>query len=121
VSREVVLRQSRIKGGLAQVFLAVFALLATFAPGFDAPFPGSEPGQYVSAPAEPRSDGANLVRAALGTAEDFEEEADEEEASTSLAVTALVCAVPAQYRSDDAWLPPVRRLSAHFCTGPPIL
>jgi hypothetical protein len=115
-----VLRQSRLNSGLAQVFLAVFALLATFAPGFDAPLPGNEAGEYVSAPADPRSDGTNLVRATLGVAEDLEEEADEEEA-TSLVLSALRCDAPAAYRAAGASQTSVRWLSAHFCTGPPTL
>jgi hypothetical protein len=118
--RRFVLRQSRLHSGLAQVFLAVFALLATFAPGFDAPLTGNEVEEYVSAPADPRSDGASLVRATLGVAEDLEEEADEEEATTLL-LSALHCGAPAEYRVADAWRPSVRRLSAHFCTGPPSL
>ena len=120
MSREVVLRQSRLHSGFAQVFLAFFALLATFAPGFDAPVPGNEFEQYVSVPADPRSDGAGFLRATLGVAGDIEEEADEEEA-TFLALAALHCGVPAEYRAVDAWLPSIRRLSAHFCTGPPTL
>src|SRR3546814_6802158 len=74
-----VLRQSRLHSGLAQVFLALFALLAVLAPTFDAPLPGNEFEEYVSAPADPRSDAAVTVSATLGVAEDFEEEADQEE------------------------------------------
>jgi hypothetical protein len=115
-----VLRQSRLHSGLAQVFLAVFALLATFAPGFDAPLPGNEVEEYVSAPVDPRSDGTNLVRATLGVAEDLEEEADEEEA-TSLALAFVHCSVPAAYSAAQTGLIQVRWLSAQFCTGPPTL
>jgi hypothetical protein len=120
VSREVVLRQSRLHSGVAQIFLALFALLATLAPGFDAPLPGNEAGQYVSAPADPRSDGTSLLRATLGVAEDLEEETDEEEATSHVFAT-LHCPVSAEYRTADAWIAPFHWLSAHFCTGPPIL
>jgi hypothetical protein len=71
-------------------------------------------------PADPRSDGSSLLRATLGVAEDLEEETDEEE-TTFLVLAALHCASPAEYRTADAWRPSVHRLSARFCTGPPIL
>ena len=120
MSREVVLRQSRLQSGFAQALLAFFALLATFTPGFDAPLPANEFEQYVSAPVDPRSDGSSLLRATLGVAEDLEEETDDEE-PTFLVLAALHCDAPAEYRATDAWLPSVHRLSAQFCTGPPIL
>jgi hypothetical protein len=121
VPRRFVLRQSRAHSGLAQLFLALFALLATFAPGLDGPLPGNEAGEYVSAPAAPRADVA-LLRATLAVAADLEEEeADEEETASLVFATSVYCPAPAEYRAAHAWLPQVHRLSAHFCTGPPIL
>jgi hypothetical protein len=119
VGEEAVLHQPRLHTGLAQIFLALFALLATFAPGLDSlpAWNGAE--DYVSAPADPKTDATNLVRATLASAEDLEEEADEE--GTSLAAATFHCASDAAHPVADAWVPPVHRLSAHFCTGPPLL
>jgi hypothetical protein len=115
-----VLRQSRLHSGLAQVFLALFALLAILAPTFDVPRSGNEFEEYVAAPADTRGDAAALLGATLGVAEDLEEEEDQEEA-TFLAFATLHCAADAAYRATDAWVPAFPRLSGHSCTGPPTL
>jgi hypothetical protein len=98
--------------------LVLFALLAILAPAFDAPLAGNE--EYISAPANPRSDVATLVSATLSVVEELDEEADQEEA-TFLALATLHCAPDAEYQATDAWLPSFPRLSAHSCTGPPTL
>ena len=51
----------------------LFALLAILAPTFDAPLAGNEFEEYVSAPADPRSDAETPLGAALSVAEDIEE------------------------------------------------
>lgn len=106
----------------------LFALLAVLPPAFDAPQPGrefqeNESREHVSAPADPRSGDASLVRATLSVAEDLEEEADEDEAdkATFLALATLDCDPGAGYLATDAWFPSFRRPSAHFGTGPPTL
>ena len=98
----------------------LFALLAILAPTFDAPFSGNEFEEYVSAPADPRSDAAAPFSAALGVAEEFDEEEDQEEA-TFLALATLRCAPDAEHQATDAWFPSFPRLAGHSCTGPPTL
>ena len=98
----------------------LFALLAILAPTFDAPFSGNEFEEYVSAPADPWSDAATPVSAALGVAEEFDEEEDQEEA-TFLALATLRCAPDAEHQATDAWFPSFPRLAGHSCTGPPTL
>lgn len=113
-----VLRQSRLHRGLTQAFLVLFALLAVLAPTFDAPPAGNEFEEYVSAPADPRSNAAVVVSATLSVAEDLDEEADQEEA-IFLALAVLHGAPDAKYRETDACLTSFLRLSAYSCTGPP--
>ena len=98
----------------------LFALLAILAPTFDAPLAGNEFEEYVSAPADPRSDAETPLGAALSVAEDIEEEEDPEEA-TFLALATLHCAADAEYQAIEPWLPSFPRQSAHSCTGPPTL
>jgi len=104
----------------------LFALLAALAPDFDAPLPSNDFEEYVSAPAHKRSGAANLVSTTLGVAGDVEEEADEDEADEESvafgAVASLDCAPGAEYQAAaSTWRVSFARLSAHFCTGPPIL
>lgn len=98
----------------------LFALLAIHAPTFDTPLAGNEFEEYVSAPADPRSDAAIVVGATLSVAEDLEEEDDQEEA-TFLALAAPHSAAAAEYQATDACLTSFLRLSAYSCTGPPTL
>ena len=99
----------------------LFALLAILAPSFDAPLAGNEVEEYVSAPADTRSDPATLVSATVGVAEDLEDEEEDQEDATLLARATLHCATDAGYQATDAWLPTFPRFSAHSCTGPPTL
>lgn len=116
----MILRQSRLHRGLAQAFSVLFALLAILAPTFDAPPAGNEFQEYVSAPADPRSDPATLVSATLSVAEDLDEEEDDQKEAIFLTLATLHCDQDAGYQATDAWLPSFPR-SAHFCTGPPAL
>ena len=99
----------------------LFALLAILAPTFDAPFSGNEFEEYVSAPAETRSDPAALAGAALSVVEDLEEDDSDQADAAFPALAAAHCAADAGSRTTDIWLASFPRLSGHSCTGPPIL
>ena len=114
-------RRSRLHGGLAQVFLVLFALLAILAPTFDAPAYGNGFEEYVSAPADTRGDAATLVGAALSIVEDLEEDGADQADAAVPALAALHCADDAGPRATEAWHSSFPRLSGHSCTGPPIL
>ena len=102
----------------------LFALLATFAPVFDAPLPTGEIEKYLSAPSDPRSDATGLLPATLDIAEDLEEEdgdgADDGRATFPVPPT-LDEALAAEHPVADARLLSFLRLSANFGTGPPTL
>ena len=114
-------RRSRLHGGLAQVFLVLFALLAILAPTFDAPAYGNGFEEYVSAPADTRGDAATLVGAALSIVEDLEEDGADQADAAVPALAALHCADDAGPRATDIWLASFPRLSGNSCTGPPTL
>lgn len=117
----LILRQSRLHRILVQAFSVLFALLAILAPTFDAPVPGDQFQEYVSAPADPWSDTATLVSATLSVAEDIDEEEDDQEEAIFLTLATLHCAQDAGYLATDAWRPSFPRSSAYSCTGPPTL
>jgi hypothetical protein len=98
----------------------LFALLAIHAPAFDAPPAGDEFAEYVSAPADSRSNATTVVSATLSVAEDLDEEEDQEEDAV-LALAAIHSAAATEYQATDACLTSFLRLSAYSCTGPPTL
>lgn len=114
-------RRSRLHGGLAQVFLVLFALLAVLAPTFDAPASGNGSDEYVAAPAETRSDPAALAGAALSIVEDLEEDDSDQTAAASPALASVHCAADTGHSATGAWLASFPRLSGNSCTGPPAL
>ena len=114
-------RRSRLHGGLAQVFLVLFALLAILAPTFDAPAYGNGFEEYVSAPAETRGDPAALAGAVLSIVEDLEEDESDQSEAAVPALAAARCVADAGSRAADAWHSSFPRLSGNSCTGPPTL
>jgi hypothetical protein len=120
VSREVVLRQSRLHSGLAQVFPVLFALLAILAPAFAAPAAVNGPEQYVLAPADAGSETANLIYVVPGFVEDADDGEDQDEAAFP-ALAALRSPTDVGYQAGDAWFSCPLRFPAHFGTGPPML
>ena len=114
-------RRSRLHGGLAQIFLVLFALLAILAPTFDAPAYGNGFEEYVSAPAETRGDPTALAGAALSFVEELEEDDADQTAAAFPALAAVHCFADAGSLATYAWRASFPRLSGNSCTGPPIL
>ena len=117
----IVLRRSRLHGGLVQRFLVLFALLAILAPTFDAPAYGNGFEEYVSAPADTRGDAATLVGAALSIVEDLEEDGADQADAALPALAAVHCTADAGSSATEAWHSSFPRLSGNSCTGPPTL